>query len=503
MLRYKNIMKGEYFMGSSDKIFEKSYYEQMSDSNFLCILLRKNTPIFEKDFIIEHFSNRISQMNNLVICAFLGRLEDELCQKYSNFIQKLLSSLSLDDILYILTLHLDSPIVSAFFHLHFLQNNPCYELFFVVYELKKLAKVRKSKIKEIITDEEMQGYEEIILNGFRSFSCFPQLFQIILDEYMKLLKYFPKCKNDFVKRGYLIIDDYMEKNLPLNSQMILFDGYVMKERLGIKKLRSFDFYSRTNDVIMADYSSFYHSISLNQKAIDFVYRDFSSIRIADIFILFVLGHELGHAWYDENYSKYQNKTIQNNPVKYLQIVSSLCSEKITSVLGHEYYLQNHDCFVHEYLADIFGLQTLYDRYSFFPHLSVSDKMKINQLCAQRFFYKTGCQNDFKGQYLSPVVFTQNSYDERKNQIMEKSEFLYIDELLEMIRTKQNNLTEYEKFLLGYDNSYTEILKMIADGHLKSVHLLEDILKYYDLIFHSFSESKSENIVKEKQYVKHL
>ena len=458
-------------------------YNVYDDATLYTRLAANTVSIEEKKYILDNFSERIEKMSQQYISDMLASVNKEFCEVFSDFIKKKVESFSVSQVE-------DLYFKRAFFHIvsdisnylvkqdwFLAKKDSSYEFFYLEYKINELL---KSNISELESDKEtldkIEDIGKIIIKELPYTTHSTTLFNMIMKDYMRLLELTNSSyKEEFIKDGYSLIWEYAIKGITLSPNMILFDCYIIKDIFGFNTPNFFNFY-REDDKILAYYQ--FGNINFNLNGIDHVYETYYIQKEALQFLFFLISHELKHSNYLEycvNFPDHKNDLKTALKMYYVSMAEMLRQDK-----GLDFYRDNHDNFYYEFDANIFGIQALYVRYKYIPQITDRDKRIINAVLAQQLYDCYMLKSN--KEYMSPVDFTKKHFDEIKDNLSEEAITKSLFEQTEMpeyLKEVEDNLTDYEKFLFGYDNPYIDILKKIADGDIESTNLFEDIPKFYE------------------------
>lgn len=316
-----------------------------------------------------------------------------------------------------------------------------------------------------------------------------------LDAYINLLsEKHPEYIPNFMHKAYQIIDGHIEVQKELTPNMIVLDCYMIKDMLNITIPISFDFYNDVNDDSFIKHNA--GNISINMESVSQIYQEYNNKRLATLYILFALGHELEHVYMLEHESDIFDFVENQRDYKLdkklaLRMFNIRISKALYSVGNEEIYKFYHDSFVHEHDCNIVGLQLLNDRYNLFPSITSDDKREFNKIIASIFLNAYSHRINGKLYYLSPVDFTKFNYNNEKENIpnYQRLLLLKLKELPMLLQSTEEQLTEEEKFIFGYYTPYINILNMISNNIITSDDILEDLPNFYQKYYGQSTEAK--------------
>ena len=349
----------------------------------------------------------------------------------------------------------------------------------------------------------MLDYGSFILNMLSKVECNVNLTNMIIKNYIELVKkYDLELYNCFIEQGYKVIDEFIENEVMLNRNMIIFDCHVTSSLYDIKSLNYVEFTEEENYKIYGSFKRFINNgISIN---INSVYRtyDVFSYKTASLYLLHVLSHELVHA--------HQHDYIENlKPVcddfTKLRVYNCLVSRSLMDNFV-ELYNEEHDCFYLEFDSNIKGLEILYRKCKFLSNITEKDIESFNKEIADKILdsyhdYINFDDNSLKTK-LSPVQFSRTNLNMIKDKLSDndKEKLTFTPEF----RKIESNLTDYEKFILGYDNPYLEILDVVANenSNFSFVNLTLELPKFYNK-YNMFFDKKYEFLKEDISKIKVL
>lgn len=403
---------------------------------------------------------------NITLC----QINFELCERCKNSIKKIIESLDICKIEQLfyenkyyhkisdLAIHL---VGQSWFTAH---RNGLYRNFLVAYDLEQLLKNKttdKNKIVELVENI-------IMILKEQNHNC--ELTDAILNNFFLVLKKnYPEHIEAFIQKGYSIINDYLEKDLKLSPNLLLFHTHNLKCFLNLKSIDSIEFFYEIGKKVYALMSG--NKIRINLATIDDMYNNNSRI-ITSLYLLFGIGHELEHSFifeYDEE--------LDTDEITKLRVYNSKIGQFLSRTKSEDYYLTYHAGFAHEHDAHMMGLHLLYQIYKYLPGVKDKDKQDFNRRIASRIF--NGCKYDLDGQiiYMAPVEFTKFKFSEIKE--IPQDIALYLQKLANKLNLDENKLSETQKFILGYNTPYIGILGLISDGIVSANNLFEDLPILYE------------------------
>lgn len=449
-------------------------YNAMDDYTLFLTILSTRLSLEEKKFIFNNCSTRLEKMEENVYLQMIRQLEildilglsEYIYNKVKGFSQK-----QLEKVLYVNKYYHElSDLAEYLCKQEWFINDKKATSFLVGYSLEKMIKEEDSD-KEII-----KSIGRIILDEFSSSNNNVELEDMILKNYFCLLeKNCSEMVEDFVSNGYEKIDRWIAKEQKVTPNMIIFLCHALKRKLDLDcAAEFFNFVNKPNEW----YFAYFHAneIIINIAAVSKAYEKFGNENVAFLYLLSVLGHELGHAYVMEHRAKTDRGNLMDN----LLLHNACVSSALQNLESKEFYRKYHNCFSHEFYANIAGLETLYNQYERFPSLTKEAKVKINELLACN-LYSSYAMDSETASYLGSVDFVRRFFDDYKNNLPGYAKMLLLDgktELPGRLVEVEKSLNDEEKFKLGYHNKYIGILEMIARGEIKTTNILEDLPYLY-------------------------
>ena len=427
----------------------------------------------EKEQIIKENEDRINNFNDIQTIYFLTSISLELCEKCEEFIKNRIETLNKEVLAKIFSQDGKGIVLTNIANYLVKQDwfnyKEEYQKYIIAYNLIKDNNSENND--KVISYEEIYEYGEYILNMLNESICDVDIMNIILKNYLELVKkHYPNYFNFFMARGYVIIDKYMADNTMLTRNMMIFDCFITSYLYDIKDFSDVKFYV-DDDGTNAYYNS--GTLCINMRSVYKLY-DMKKVTTPSLYLLYILSHEMVHAS-QHDYTCGLKPVIDNHSKLRLH---NLFTSLYLSRGIRELYNEKHDSFYHEYDALVRGLDILYEKCKLFPSYQNLRIEKFNKMMANRLLdsYCYSIDSDVK---LSPTQFVIDNFNLYKDKIFYKSTEKVIS--ASEIDKIESNLTDYEKFILGYDNPYLEVIKNIADGnpYFSSTNLTLDIPKFYE------------------------
>lgn len=441
----------------------------------------KNVPIDTQVYVVNQYMDRINKFDDMLTTHFFTSLSIELCEKCSDFIKtriQLLDKEILAKVFYICSSYNNlTGIANYLVNQDWFKNDEKYKDYIICYNL-----IKKNNYEDIekLNEDEMLDYGSFILNMLSKVECNVNLTNMIIKNYIELVKkYDLELYNCFIEQGYKVIDEFIENEVMLNRNMIIFDCHVTSSLYDIKSLNYVEFTEEENYKIYGSFKRFINNgISININSIYRTY-DVFSYKTASLYLLHVLSHELVHA---DQHDYIENLKPVRDDLTKLRIYNCLISCSLMDNFV-ELYNEEHDCFYHEFDADIKGLEILYQKCKFLPNITRKDIEIFNKEMAaiilDSYYDCINLDDNSLKTKLSPVQFSKSNLIMIKDKLSvnDKEKLTFTPELGKI----ESNLTDYEKFILGYDNPYLEILDVVANenSNFSFGNLIEGLSKFYD------------------------
>lgn len=436
----------------------------------------ENIPLNEKEYIIKKYAERINKFTNIQTIYFFTSISLELCEKCEEFIKNRIEALDEEILIKIILIDNEGKNINDFtnylINQEWFKYDEKYQKFIITYNLIK------DNNDKLISNEDIFKYGEYILNNLSDKKCNIMMTNIYFRNYFRLLKkhnsdYF----NTFLARGYAIIDKYISNDVMLTRNMMMFDCFITSYLYDIKSFFGVDFYDGDE---YDDTNAYYNSgvVYINMNLVYKTYEELKNLN-PSLYLLYTLSHEMVHADQDDYIQELKRTTDNYSKLRLHNLLLSFYLRRGIT----ELYDEKHDSFYHEYDALIRGLEILYEKCKLFTYLDKSSIKKINKKMANELL-------DSYYDNLSPVQFSSLNYNLNKDKLIDINDEKIISKV--EIEKIESNLTDYEKFILGYDNPYLEVIKNLADGnpYFSSTNLIEDIPKLYEK-YRTFFSDKDE------------
>lgn len=472
--------------------FEIRDYNSMDDYTLFLMMLSANVSLEEKKFIVTNCSSRLNAMKENTFLQMMRQFEmqdvlgisDYICDKVKSFNRK-----QLEKTLYVNKYYHEISDLSEYLSTKdWFCNDKKSSSFLMGYKLEKMLG------EDEVSRERLNDFGKGILSELTEGNHDVELSDLILKNYLFLLeKFAPDFVEDFIRSGYKIIDKWVAKEMNATPNMIIFMCHAIKRNLKLDNYAAFFEFSNEPDENYFAYHDF-DKVNINTAAVSSNYEKFNDKNVAFLYLFFVLGHELGHAYVME----YKTFTDRNDLKEELLVYNAGISKALHELKTRDFYLEYHDCFPHEFYANLAGLEMMCEQYSRFPSIPEASKEEINRLVANELFYSYPIDSKTGG-YMGVVDFAHRFFDEEKGNLLGRKLICLSDnqtELPEELMEVEKNLDDMEKFKLGYHNKYIGILELIANGTAKTTNIIRDLpdlyLKYGHLV-----EEKYPNYIEKK------
>lgn len=460
--------------------FEIRDYNTMDDWSLFLLMLSDNS-LEEKKYIFTNFSERLNNMEEDIFLQMIRQLKfddvmglsDYICAKIKNF-----NIEQIEKTLYVNKQYHDISALSDYLCTKdwFIKDEK-FSSFLMGYRLEKLLE------KDQISKEELNKIGKSILKELKEDGHDVELSDLIFKNYLSLIEKFnPELVDKFIDCGYKIIDNWLAQEIDVTPNMIIFMCHAIKRNLKLENFAKFFEFSNEPE---KNYFAYHHvdKVNINTVAIKSNYEMCNDKKVAFLYLFFVLGHELGHAYAMEYKTLADRKDLKEE----LLIHNAGISKVLQELKTREFYLEYHDCFPHEFYANLAGLEMMYNQYKYFPSISEASKEEINHLLVSRLYYSYVIDSKTGG-YMGVVDFAHRFFDEDKDDLPGFARIYLLDnqnELPEELVEVERNLDDMEKFKLGYHNKYIGILELIENGTVKTTNILKDLpnlyLKYGHLV----------------------
>ncbi len=458
----------------------ESEFNMRSDLDILLMLTGKKLSVKEKKYLIEHCQNRIEKMDVEIFLQTIRQIDQAFCKACNQYLSSKIPSLTVaqtEELLYEnKNYHEMSEIAIFLVQQDWFQSKKedKYKSFFIAFELEKMLDM------ESISEEKIVTMGADIINLLTSTNGSSMVFDMVIKNYLSLLgKQNPQYFESFKIQGYEVINQQIAYNKELTPNMVIFDCGVTKKESN-SNVDYFEFYDK-GDKQTEEAFAYAHAgrVCFNTTAIKDFYQQYENKKIATQILFYVIGHETDHV-YCERYKSNMN----NDSMEELRVFNSRISSALQEATSRKFYKDYHNCFSHEFLANIKGIETLYYKQKLLPSITKADKEEINRLLA-RILFSSYCRvvdDSTRYGYVGPVEFSREEFKELKDNLPGYACHCLLNnqkELPSELVRVEENLTEIEKFSLGYYNQYIGTLKLIANGKISSVNLFEDLPTLYD------------------------
>lgn len=462
---------------NEDKKELVSKFNMSSDYDILIMLDGENLSVDDKKYLIEHCQTRINQMDINIFLQAIRQTNQEFCEECNQYLSSkipLLTVAQTEELLYVNKYYHEVSKVADFlvkqdwFHE---KKEKEYKNFFIAYELEKMLKMKLVDKKTIV------DFGADIISLLTSTDGNFILFDMVIKNYLFLLeKYNPQYFETFKKTGYDIINQQIASEHELSLNMIIFDCGITKTELK-SNVDYFEFYEKEDGEAFA----YAHAgtVRINVAAIKDIYQQYENKKIGTQMIFYIIGHEIDHIFCE----RYKSN-VNNDFMEELKVFNSSISLALQEVVNRNFYLEYHNCFSHEFAANIKGIETLYHKQKYLPSITEKDREEMNRLLAKILFssYCLVADDSTEYGYVGPVEFSREEFKKFKDNLPGYACHCLLNnqkDLPSELEIVEDNMNEVEKFLFGYYNEYIGILKLVANGKVNSVNLFEDLPILYD------------------------
>lgn len=452
-------------------------FNKSDDYRILNILAGVQTSNEEKKFLIDNCEERISQMDIDILLQTLRCVDLSFCDLCKDFIKKTIFSLStrqVEDLLY-RNKHYNevSNIATFLVGEDWFKSVSEFQIFILAYELEGLLNM------ENVDKETTIEMGVRIINVLTVLNTNPELFDMIMKNYISLLEKFNK---EFIEQfkiyGYEIMDKHIEDGKELTPNLLIFDCEIM-EHNNQANVSYFEFYDSTDkeDGELIAYARA-GKVRINVDVIKSVYDELKNNKTAIQWILKVIGHEIDHV-FCQRYKSGEERDLYTE----LKVYNSCIAETLQNLVKRDYYLHWHDNFTHEYQANIAGIKSVYERYKYLKSIKLEDKIEINRLFAI-LLRSSFCEieNSPNKGYFNAIEFTRYDFSKFKDNLPMYARHRLFNGQIEMpseLQELESNLTQMERFMLGYHNIYMGIIDLIAKGEIKTANIFEELEILYE------------------------
>lgn len=452
-------------------------FNMSDDYRLLRILAGTQTSNEEKKFLIDNCGERISRMETDILLQTLRCVDSSFCLTFKEFIQNTISSLSTRQVEALLyeNKHYNevSNIAEFLIGEEWFKSAEENKTFILAYELERL--LNEENVNKETTIE--MGIK--IINTLTVLNTNPELFDMIMKNYISLLESYNK---EFIEQfkvyGYEVMDKHLEEGKEITPNLLIFDCEIMRFSHQTN-VSHFEFYDSTNDT-NRDAFAYAHAgkVRINVDAIKDVYAEQKNKMTVTQWIFFVIGHEINHI-FCEWYQVGEERDLYTE----LQVYNSGIADALHNMVKREFYRYWHDNFTHEFQANIAGIKSVYERYKYLKSIKLEDKIEVNRLFAM-LIRSSFCEMEksSKKGYFNAVEFTRYEFSKYKDDLPGYARHHLFNGQVEMpseLQELESNLTEYERFMLGYHNIYMGIIDLIAKGEIKTTNIFDDLDTLYE------------------------
>ncbi|MDE6142336.1 MAG: hypothetical protein K2G03_07000 [Bacilli bacterium] len=430
----------------------------------------------EKKYLIDNCYERLDKMDTSLLIRLLQSVDYSFCTICHSFIKTKISKFNkrqVGELLYYNKYyHEISPIAKFLVENEWFKNE--YKIFVLAYELEELLTAK------YVAKDKTIDFGIYIISILRDSNTTPELFDMIMKNYLCILeKHNREFLDQFKSYGYEVMDQHLSENQELTSNLLIFDCEIMPFNSEIK-VDYFEFYDSSHDLSGKNAFAYANAgkIRINVDAIKDIYSEYKNKIIATQIIFYIIGHEIDHI-FCERYKSGEDK----NPYTELKVYNSGISEALQNIMPREFYRQYHNCFAHEFQANISGIKSLYARYNYLKNISKEDKIEVNRLLSG-VLVSSFCEveSPSKTGFFGPVEFTRDEFDKHKDNLPLYAYHSMLNKTAEIsheLQELEDNLSELERLMLGYHNKYIGIIDLVARGKIKTDNIFENLPCLYE------------------------
>ena len=458
-------------MGNLDEKLKNAYIRD--NITLINILGSDELTSEEKEEFINRYEDIVDDMPIRYFLHALRIIDSDFIQRIDWYLKKRILSLSVSQIESLLYNNKHYRKISELSG--YLLEQPWFKDFKEKHKLLETAYNLEKLVNEDNVDlDKLKDYGKVLVDSISQSDSDPVTFDMALKNYVMLLKRFnPDYYDEFKKEGYIIVDKQISNGEILTDNALIYDARMTVDSKSLKYVEYIE--------MMGDgkkHIAFFHGtdvcIDPQRKKEEYEKHD---RKWAGESYLFTIGHELCHGYCD--YYERPDNLDYDDLLDELRVYNSGIGRAL-SQFNREFYIKYHPCFSHEYIANIAGLKHMYDVLSNFPDFDKSAIEKITQdmanilLNGYCYVRKSGC-------YISPIEFSKKYFLEKDYLPYAATMFLLNGtiEMPEELIDIEKNLTEMEKFELGYFNKYLGALELIRSGKVKSTNLFNDLPLIYE------------------------
>ena len=459
----------------SDVIKEKIGQEKLeNDIDLQLLILGDYLTDEEKVYLFKNYKDRILKMDRDKLLFVLKAISIDLCEKIDFFLSEFLPTIPINQLESLLYLNKYEKKISDI--IYYLFKQPWF--LDKKYDIIRCAVMLEENIKDYsMNKEQLIDKGNLILDTLSNSDCDFTFFDMTLKNYLTLLQSKdPEYLEAFTQKGYskifARISDYQE----ITNNELIFICRDACRNMNIDLIEYCEIRDRVERYLATIGSTV---VTICEPVKRRTINSYDDKRIPDLLLIYVIGHELTHhisRWYSSYYESKRN----GMPVEKLAFYNSNLGDSLVDV-DNSYYYKYHNSYSHEYIATICGLKYLYyilTKYSFF------DKNLLEQV-TRRISYELFHSYQYdqnNNSYISPSEFTRERFEAHKPLPKFARRALYHgqSEMPRKLEQIKDELTEEERFMLGYPNKYIELLKEIAEGKIKCADLFRDLPLLYDL-----------------------
>lgn len=471
-------------------------YNKEDDMTLFLILVNDNQDINLQEYIIKNYQSRLDNMDKYYFLKTLSLMNKELIEKCPNYIYEKILNMQLSDIeslLYENKNYHEITDIAKYLKKQEWFNKEKYKAFIIGLKIEELLNKKNINLSEVL------NIESTVLTLLKENEHNTELIDMIIKNYFLLLNNISlKQKNNFIEKGYKAINNNLESDKEITSNMMIFMCHSLVEELKLERIvKNIEFYHNPKDKI----SAYYHAtiVRVNLAAIKECYKMFKSKKDAFQYIFYILSHELDHAKKELFTLLKEVDSTEDN--EELRIHNAGISECLQEIKTREFYYEYHDCFSHEFSANIKGIETLYNHYKYFKAIKDSDKISINRFFAGILVSSYVFLASSTKTYAGPVEFSRLMLKPFKNELPGYAKKLLFNnqfDLSEKLKVLENSLSEEEKLKLGYYTPYIGVIDLVANDKIKVTNLFENLDLLYQAYYEQINKEYLVNLEKENR-----
>lgn len=438
-------------------------FNKVDDLRILLLLGDKKITSLAKEYVIHKYVKRIKKMDFQYLSLLLLDLDSEILEVCNDAIKSIfddLSALEVESLVYANKSYINvSKIIVDLLKYKWFSKDAKYLMIKEAYELEKLR-------DDLVSDTRIQRSANKIIGELGIEHNFDLMNHIFTNYLYILEKNKPKYVLEFKEKGYKYIDICIKKNKDITKNMLIFDAYMLKYQNFDKYQVELEFYDNVRDMKYAVATN--DKVRINLASLAKVNGIEGDRKFAIQYMFFVISREFFLA-YSNAYLKFLKK-------KRVDLLEELIMHNvgIARTLKKLVLKKEHrEHYIDEHCSNIFALKEVYKRYAILKSFNDDDKKKFNTYIA-RVLLKSYKSLEHKNLYnLSPVDYTFKEFkkyklsDEVKENLLDR-----MSDLPTSLELVEKNLTDLEKFELGYSTTYVDTLLLISKGEYQSLNIFE-------------------------------